>query len=350
MTVSPALPQPRVRRPFIVALLLVLLVLAHSIWDYIETRRLKTRVDAMVATSGPISFAIFNRPASSVETADADRYYRAAAALAGNFRVSNSTQEAYRVGVAMRDGNWTPEMIGLIRARVSDYGDALAYADRGAPLSFNGFSPGWTFNYLWGGITALQRLCEMRAVERAFAGDGDAAFASLYSGVRLARASSLPPPLQGLRVVMQRVKPSGAARERLLQALSEIDDASALEHELIRSRAAYVEDALGALRGSGPAFESVVVRGAAAFLRPWYTHRTILALDRFSALIDASRTPQSERWNAIMAVGASPHGYGVLTEGRRSILESWLKNKTAQMERIHCARRLVAGEVVDCRF
>lgn len=348
MTVSPAAPQRRVRGRFIVALLVVLLVLAHAIWDYVETRRLKTRVDAIVATGGPISFAIFKRTALSVDAAAADRYYRAAAALAGNLRVS--AQESYRLGVAMSDGKWTPDVIDPIRARVSDYSDALSYVDRAAPLAFDGFLPGWTFNYLWSGITALQRLCEMRAVERAFAGDGDAAFASLYSGVRLARANSWPPPLQGLPAIMQRVTPSAAARERLVQALSEIDADNALERELIRSRAAYVEEALGVLRGSGPAFDSAVVRGAAAFLRPWYTHRTIRGLDRFQALIDASKTPASDRWNAMMAVGVWPHVSGSMAEGNRAILEAWLKPRMRQIERIHCARRLVAGEVVDCRF
>jgi hypothetical protein len=350
MTVSPAAPQPRVRRRFIVALLVVLLVLAHAIWDYVETRRLKTRVDAIVATGGPISFAIFKRPALTVEAADADRYYRAAAILAGDFRLSDSTQETYRVGVAMRDGQWTPEMIDLIRARVNDYKDALGYIDRAAPLAFKGFLPGWTFNYLWGGIANLQRLCDLRAVERAFAGDGDAAFASLYSDVRLARANSRPPPLQGLLVVLQRATPSAAARVRLAQALSEIDDDNALEHELIRSRAAYVEEALGGLRGSRTAFDSALVRAAAVFQRPWYTHRTVRGLDRFQALIDASRTPPSERRNAMMAVGVWPQGDGTQAEGSRSMLEAWLKNRTGQIERIHCARRLVAGEVVDCRF
>jgi hypothetical protein len=348
MTISVAAPQPRVRRRFIVALLLVLLALAHSIWDYVETRRLKTRVDAVVAKGGPNSFAIFRSPATSAETADADRYYRAAAALAGNFWLSDPTQEAYRAGIAIRDGKWTSETIDLIRARVNDYSDALVYVDRAAPLPFNGFSPGWTFNYLWSGIATLQRLCEMRAVERAFAGDGDAAFASLYSDVRLARANSRPPPLQGLVLIMQRVTPSIAARERLVNALSEIDDDRALERDLIRKRAAYTENALGVLRGSGPAFDSSVVRGAASFLRPWYTHQTIRGLDRFSALIDASRAPQSERRDAIIAVGPWP-GDGSLA-GSRSILEAWLKYETAQIERIHCARRLVAGEVVDCHF
>jgi hypothetical protein len=135
-----------------------------------------------------------------------------------------------------------------------------------------------------------------------------------------------------------------------VQALSEIDDDNALEHGLIRSRSTFVEEAFGVLRGSGRAYESAVVRGAAAFQRPWYTHQTNRGLDRFSALIDASRTPQPDRWNAIMAVGPWPQGYGSLAAGSRSTLEAWLKNETAQIERIHCARRLVAGEVVDCHF
>jgi hypothetical protein len=241
-------------------------------------------------------------------------------------------------------------MIDRIRTRIGEYADALAYVDRAAPLPFEGFDAGWTFNYLQGSIFTLQRLCELRAIERAFAGDGDGAFASLYAGVRLTRANHSPPLLQGLKVVLERAKPSAAARERLLRALSEIDDDNALEHALIRSRATYLEDALGALRGRSAAYESSVVRGAVAFLRPWRTHRTIRGLDRFSALIDASRTPVSGRWNAIMTVGAWPYGDGSLAEGSRSILEAWLKRKTAEIERIRCARRLVAGEVVDCRF
>jgi hypothetical protein len=52
----------------------------------------------------------------------------------------------------------------------------------------------------------------------------------------------------------------------------------------------------------------------------------------------------------MLAVGPWPHGYGSLAPGSQSMLEAWLKNETAQIERIHCARRLVAGEVVDCRF
>jgi hypothetical protein len=350
MTMSPAASQPRVRRRFIVALLVVLAVLAHSIWDYVEMRRLRARVDAIVERGEPISTPGFRQPGSDAGTADADRSYRAAATLAGNFRLSDSPQESHRLGVALKDGNWTPELIDRIRTRIGEYADALAYVDRAASLPFEGFAAGWTFNYLQGSIFTLQRLCEMRAIERAFAGDGDGAFASLYSGVRLTRANHSPPLLQGLMVVMERAKPSAAARERLVQALSEIDDGKTLEHDLIRKRAAYVEDALGTLRGSGPVFDSSVVRVAVAFQRPWDSHQTVLRLDRFSALIDASRAPQSERWNAIMAVGAWPHGYGLREEGRRSILERWLKNNTAQIERIHCARRLVAGEVVDCRL
>ena len=349
MTVSPAAPEPRVRRRFIVALLLVLLLLAHSIWDYVETRRLRTRIDAIVARGEPVSLTAFRRPWSSVETADADRYYRAAATLAGPFRLSDSAQESYRLSVTMKDGNWTPEMVDHIRTRVGEYVDALAYVDRAASLPFEGFVAGWTFNYLQGSILALQRLCEMRAIERAFAGDADAALASLYSDVRLTRASHSPPPLQGLTVVMGRVKPTTAARERLAQALSEIDDDGGLEHELIRRRAAGIEDALRSLPGSAP-LNSSVVRGAAAFLHPWHVQQAVREIDGFSALVQAARTPPAEREKAIMAVGRFLYDDGASPERRRAVLETWLKNKTAQMERVHCARRLVAGEVVDCHF
>jgi hypothetical protein len=71
-------------------------------------------------------------------------------------------------------------------------------------------------------------------------------------------------------------------------------------------------------------------------------------LDTYAAIIDAAQKPEGERMQAINAVGRFPGTFR--SNQSRAVLESFTKRKTADVERIRCARRLVAGEVVDCHF
>jgi len=44
----------RVRPRFIVALLVALTFLGHSIWDYVEARRLRARIEAIKSRGEPV--------------------------------------------------------------------------------------------------------------------------------------------------------------------------------------------------------------------------------------------------------------------------------------------------------
>src|SRR6266536_4712048 len=193
------------RAGFWVALVIALLVTGHAYWDFFESRRLRTRLEAVKASGAPVSIATVAYLTGA--TADSDRFYRAASVLAGGVRSSASPQAEIQLGQALRQGTWTPDLTAVLRARLEKQRDALALVDRAAPLPFEGFQAGWRPAYGAGAYTALQGLCEMRAVERTLAGDSDGAFDSLYSDVRLERVVGRPPMFAGLAFVAERAKP-----------------------------------------------------------------------------------------------------------------------------------------------
>ena len=335
MTTSVPRP-PRVRLRFVVALMLVLPFLAHAIWDYVEARRLNARIDSIILSGAPTSTDRYQPLTGGA--ADADRYYRAAAALAGGFRLPASPQMAYRVNAAMRDGNWTPDLVDELRARVDEHREALSLVDRAAALPFEGFSAGWSYNYLGAGIIGLSRLCELRATERALAGDSDAAFDSLYSGVQLVRAMGrAPQQLAALRVIVARTKPSPAAQARLADALAVLDRDDRMAQDFLRLRAVLLDEHRRGLN---------LMPWIA---RPWMAHLLTRRLDVFAALIAAAQKPPAERHAAVMAVGDWPMPFPVPADLSRLQLNLQVSSSERQVAAIRCARRLVAGEVVDCQ-
>jgi hypothetical protein len=328
-------PQPpRLRLRFIVSLLLVLPFLAHAIWDFVEARRLNARIDAIVASGAPTT----NEPyrVLSGGAADADRYYRAAAALVGPYRVPAAPDNAHRVDAALRNGGWTPDLVDEVRAQIDEQREALSLADRGAALPFEGFAPGWSSTYLSSGIGRLARLCDLRAVERALAGDSDAAFDSLYSEVQLSRTTGQKPQIVGLSTIVARAKSSAAARARLDQRLAELDRPDQLAQDFTRLRA-------GALD------ESRHVALMPWISRPLMVRQVTRRLDTFAALIAAAQKPAAERHAAVMAVGEWPTILRLPEGLRRGQLEMRLRAMEREIAAIHCARRLIAGEVVNCQ-
>lgn len=325
---------PRVRARFIVALILVLPFLAYSIWDYAEARRLTARVDAIVRSGAPITTYKYAELSSAA--GQAERYYRAASALAGGFRLSDKPQVEYQMTHSMREASWTPALIEDLRGRIRGYEDALSLVDRAAPLPFEGFGPGWTFNYLGSGLHSAAILCEARAVERASAGDADGAMESIYSEVRLWRAGTVwLIQLPALRFVLERTRPSAAVRAKLAQALEDLDRPDRIEQNFIRMRADTLTRELADVRRFAPA-------------RPWLMHRLVANLDVFDELIDAAHAHAAEP-AAIAAVGKWPlFMFNVSASQQRAVLESSVRIQAATIERIRCARRLVAGEGGTC--
>ena len=71
-------------------------------------------------------------------------------------------------------------------------------------------------------------------------------------------------------------------------------------------------------------------------------------LDVFAALIAAAEQPEPGRLNAVLAVGDWPAPIFYSAQ-RRAMLDGYVKALVSTADRITCARRLVAGEMVSCK-
>jgi hypothetical protein len=329
----------RVRPRFIIALLAVLPFLAHSIWDYVEARRLRTRIDAIRSRGEPVGPRDVPRAAAAT---DADRFYRAAAILASGFDLSAEPGRRYQLSTAIRNGNWTPDVREEVRARLAPYSEAMELADRAAELPFDAFASGTTYNYLTSHVWSLARVCALRATVRALDGDSDGAYAALYSAVRVQRALDRPYHFPGLKIVVERSQPSPAARARVRRALGELNVDDLLKQSFIRMRSVWLNG-----------YDQSVTRNlnAASWLvRPWATHRMTETLDRFAMLVDAAGKPESQRAEAIQQVGEFPGGFPLSREERRASFERFIRSVVADADWVRCARRAVAGEPIDCKL
>jgi hypothetical protein len=336
---TPSDPRiPLVRPAFlkwsIVVFLLLMPFVAYSIWDYVETRRLRTRIEA-IARQGAPTTALAYRPLTGPSTRAAS-YYQAAASLVSGYSAAIPAPIGYQLGVAARDGVWPQDLVIRARSLTEEHGEALSFADRAAALPFDGFNAGTTFNYLTGNLVGVSRLCALRANISALDGNADAAIASVFTDVKLARATRQAPSFSALAFVLNRTHPSSGALTRLADALAEVDRDDRFEQQLARLRARMLD-------------ESFVFSRAGTGSRLWDLHRFNHSLDVFSQLIAAAGTPPAERHAAVMAVGEWPIWWSRTVSGRAT-LESMLRASERETEAIRCARRLVAGEVVDCHF
>jgi hypothetical protein len=270
--------------------------------------------------------------------ADADRYYQAAAALAVDYTGNIPPVLAHDFQVADASGQWPPSLVAAMRAMVRDHEEALSLVDRAAPLPFEGFRTTYARQQL-GGLMGAQRLCEFRTTLLVLDGDTERAAQSLWSDIRLMRTTQSA--LRRLSIVtsfLDRGHPSDAARAKLAAALGDLDHADAFKDRLIEQRTFMIERR----QNVGGFFGTLVL------------HQLNAALDTFAQLIDAAGRPEAERHAAVMAVGRLPMVDLSLdlasAERSRAFLESALAGTERQVETIHCARRLVEGEVVNCRF
>jgi hypothetical protein len=296
---------PRVRPVFLRwSLLLAILLLpflVHSVWTYVEVRRLKNRMEAIRAKGEPASVAeIFPHRTLTGDAADADRYYRAAAALAthvpGEFQRNALHQ-------ALDRGERPPELIGRARGAVKDRSEGLLLLDRATELNFEGFQPGTSYSYRKAQLLDLARLAGMRALLQALDQDGDAAGRSLYAAARLHSIIEPfgDPPSPGWReftsdlgFVVSGVRVPTSGLLALAGALADADNDRRLDQQLIRWRATLLDSAFPppGMRGGVP---------WTPLVRPW-------ALHRLTAQVDATTTAigrPEEAWHPFGPRGLS---------------------------------------------
>jgi len=296
------------------AFALLIPVVVHAAWDYVEARRLR-QVVAEIRTRGePITLGdIRSRPVKD-EGLRSDRYYRAAAALA-----SNRPQEQSlfgRVREAERKGEWPAGLADEVRHQTSEHEDALQLLDRAAPLSFEGFSPGT--QTASPALFPLARLAGLRTISLALAGDGNRATASLYAELRLRPVVEWAWPIFRAQVdevdrvglVLSATHPPSTSLSRVGRALADLDRDDALKQWFLRRRAALLESGLGSGRsgstladlGQVGFFDRVGLRGAVLgqFLgRPWFEHELRTWVETLSTVMAALDQPWPQRAGAV---------------------------------------------------
>jgi hypothetical protein len=293
--------RPLVRRRFLrwssVALIVLAPFAVHAIWGYIEARRLKATVEAIESKGEPTRRSTV---LPSGDAARAERYYRAAAALASRF----GRDLPPAVYAAERSGEWSRELVERLRTTLADYELALQLLGWAAPLPFEGRDPA---GYLGGDLMSAIRLGYLHAILRTLDADAEGAAAALYSVTRAGRyfdgdlgqlmysywAGSAVKP------VLERTRPSQPSLALLAQAMAEAD-----RDDILRAQFLVLRVELLQRRPADPWFIGPRARPILVVNRPLRTHQVVNQLEALDRLIQAASSPWPERIDAIGATDA----------------------------------------------
>ena len=353
MTEATSAPLIRPKFLSVVALVLILPFVVHSIWDYFEERRLDAVVRDLEQRGEPTGSS---RPASELRQAsgaasEAERDYRAAAVLASNFRTE--TQPRLKgVAAASQSDQWPADVVAPMRSAIRLYDESLALADRAAGMPFEGFAPGTSYTWQAANLMDVQQLSGYRAMVRALDGQADGAVDSLYTATRLGRplrpyAYSQRLGAQDVVRVLERTKASAASLGRLGAAFDELDDDRDLSNwfaEFRRTDLYYHEAQHVSLAQA--ALATVLFVG-----RPWATHMLNGQLETLTNLVTAAREPWPQRIDRVMGVGAvdifpvrsSVPGVDPKDQGRR-YLENFVLGSASRTAGFRALRLVIAVE------
>lgn len=310
--------RPRARRGFrrlaIVAFVTLIPVALHSLWDYIEIRRLVREIEAVIARGEPVTEhqAGLGYRKQSPEEDLAGRYYLSAAHV--GYPVMAADREAIRalsrhvLGHAPRDFDLAAVKERL-RRQTAEGQTALGLADRAAALPFNGFSAGMSYSYLTSELLELRGLQSVRTASLSLAGSADAAVDAAITalGSRAIVPSMIDwaaRPEYDPAVVLSFANASGAALARYQQALESLDRPDLVEQAVVRDRAMFIDRMFRVFyNGDASApqrYGTIYYRGeqgglARAVWRPWLTRRFVETLRGWNELVEASRLPWPEK-------------------------------------------------------
>jgi hypothetical protein len=330
-TMRPSI-RPGFRRASLVAFVVLLPFVAYSVWDYLESSRLTRAIDAIGAKGEPLA-PVRTSPMPNAG-AEAERYYRAGAALA--FEPYTLDETARRILRADSTAQWPPDLIPELRQHVARFDEATRLADRAAPLPFHGV--GMTDGYWNGALASLARELSLRAILRAIDGDGDGAIASLYSAVRMelpfeSRLFGVLRFPRDFSFVVGSSRPSAAALATLADPLAAADRDDGTRRDWLRLRALIVDQS--------PAVRPQVHWEDIA-ARPFAMHALSRQLDEFSALLAAADAPWPDRIDRTVEVG----GYPTAPPQRdpRVLLRGFIEFEADRLAMIRCSRIAVAME------
>ncbi len=302
--------RPGIRRLAIVACLVLLPAAAHSLWDYVEIRRLVHEIEVIRAKGEPVT----TRQAPSVASPSeptASRDYLAGAMLAlpsAPSRVITPIREALAAPAPDREA--LRRFAAPLDALVAESADALRLADRAAALPFDGFAAGTEFNYRASGVRLLSESITARSLKASLDGAGDAAIESVLSFLQSLRADRdagwLAASGHQVPAVLSLSRPSEPALRRLQIALEAEGRPDRALDEVVRDRTRYIELIWRRYYGTDPAFPRnyrLPMRSVAETIaRPWLTHKIVGVLQVWAALVDAAGVPWPRKAQVSAAV------------------------------------------------
>jgi hypothetical protein len=324
--------RPAVRRLAVVCFVVLLPAAAHALWDYVEMRRLANAIDDLRQRGEPVSRTLLERsrrPATE-EDMRAARYYNAAAALA--FRGWGATHPVAnlpRDGMIER-GRQTINAVGKARAIAADaadrlrsiaseYGDALATADRAADLSFAGYPPyffdGDGRNY---GLEDLTIAASARTLTAIADGRAADAAESLHRSLELRRAltRSVPwvgLPLIDLQLLLENTEVPQEMLAKLQVAFADAERPDAVQQGLRETRADVIQTMWARLYGKGadpntPASNIRIGWDPWNLSRPWIARELRRGFAVQQQVLEAAERPWPEKLPALARVAPDPPG------------------------------------------
>jgi len=256
----------------VVVLLVLLALLAHSVWNYIATRRLSAELDRIRQAGEPTTFGELAKSVKkSPATEDGGPYYSAALELVRrDLRQRQDKVDERLCPDPNHDYHPGAQLLEEMRALTEEDRLALEMLDRGAAMPGCNFDLGLRF-----GISpAMTRLSPARAVVRAcsrrtrllaFQGDGNAAAESAVASLRMLRMFDNQPMLiahlvklacqslavSDIEIVLRYSRPSPEALARLEQALRQAEASFDLRRVFVTERVYALEICRSAVLARG---------------------------------------------------------------------------------------------------
>ena len=298
--------RPIFRRAAIAAFVVLLPLAAHSVWDYVEIRRLVQEIEAIRAKGEPVSEreAVGGNQSIPAKERGAASYYLAGAMLALGTNPSRTITPIREWLVEPSPSrNELQQLAGPVHELVRNSSDALRLADTAAELPFDGFPAGTEFSYRTAGISDLSELITARTLSLGQSGSADAAVDSVISGLQIRRAlrDARWMTISGHQIpaVLTLTRPSPRALLRLQTALEAEDKPERPLEDFLRERARYVELIWRSYYGTdpnAPRHYTLPMRSVTeTVMRPWFTHNAVNVLRLWAQLVDAAKTEWPEK-------------------------------------------------------
>jgi hypothetical protein len=299
--VSASRVRPTLRRVAIAVFAVLLPLAAHSLWDYIEIRRLVGEIEAIRAKGEPVSEreAIGGNQPLPAEQHGAASYYLAGAMLAlgtSPSRAITPIREWLAEPTPSREA--LQQLAAPVHELARNSSDALLLADKAAELPFDGFPAGTEYSYRTAGVSDLSELITARTLSLSQSGNADAAVGSVISGLQIRRAlrDARWMAISGHQVpaVLSLTRPSPQALLRLQTALEAEDKPERQLEDFLRERARYVEMIWRRYYGTDPNVPrhyTLPMRSVTeTLMRPWFTHNAVNVLRLWAQLVEVTRT------------------------------------------------------------